>query len=235
MNSIRPIITSFILILLTATCLSASQNKRAIAITIPNTLINEAIQKSLPLDFPIKSQTILGSLSIDAIKNMRLQKGKISSYIVLSGHNLNIVTSIAGHDLRAKLGSLTMGFQCDTSVRFDKKSQTLFIRPVATKLQSSNKAQTEIASTIAQLFNNQEFPLKLEKLRPILTDTGNKLLNISMLIETLDLQPGTAHLQITPRITTTPKQKTGFKTSSFESRSTIAAKKVVDYGQSRPK
>lgn len=218
MNSIRPIITSFILILLTATCLSASQSTRAIAVTIPNTVINEAIQKSLPLEFPIKSQTILGSLSIDAIKNMRLQKGKISSYITLSGHELNIVTSFAGHDLRAKLGSLTMEFQCDTSVRFDKQSQTLFIRPVATKLQSSSEAKTEIASTIAQLFNNQEFALKLDTLRPFLTDTGNKLLNISMLIETIDLQPGTAHLQVIPQITATPKQKTGFKTSSFESR-----------------
>jgi hypothetical protein len=149
---------------------------------------------------------------------MRLQKGKISSYITLSGHELNIVTSFAGHDLRAKLGSLTMEFQCDTSVRFDKQSQTLFIRPVATKLQSSSEAKTEIASTIAQLFNNQEFALKLDTLRPFLTDTGNKLLNISMLIETIDLQPGTAHLQVIPQITATPKQKTGFKTSSFESR-----------------
>ncbi len=211
MNNIRAIIISFTLILLTATGISASQNSQAITIKVPSTLINEAIQKSLPLEFPIKSKTILGSLSIDAIKNMRLQKGKISSHITLSGHNLNIVTSIAGHDLRMKLGSLTMGFQCDTSVRFDKKTQTLFLRPVVTELQSSNEAKTEIASTIAQLFNNHEFPLQLEKLEPILADTGNKLLNISMLIETIDLQPDTALLQITPQITATTKQKNGIQ------------------------
>lgn len=211
MNSIRAILASFILILLTATCIPALQTPQAITITVPGTAVNEAIQKSLPLEFPINSKTIIGSLSIDAIKNMHIQKGKISSHITLSGHNLNIVTSIAGHDLRMKFGSLTMGFQCDTSVRFDKKSQTLFIRPVVTELQSSNKVKTEMVSTIAQLFNNHEFPLKLEKLEPLLADTGNKLLNISMLIETIELQPDTVHLQVIPQITVTAKQKNGIQ------------------------
>lgn len=211
MKSIRAIIAALTLILLTTSGISASQNPRAITIRVPNTLINEAIQKSLPLEFPIKSDTIVGSLSIKAIENMRLQRGKISSHVTLSGHNLNIVTSIAGHNLRMKLGSLTMGFQCDTSIRFDKKSQTLFLRPVVTRLQSSSEAKTEVASTIAQLFNNHEFPLPLEKLEPILADTGNKLLSISMLIEAIDLQPGTAHLQITPQINVTTKQKNGIQ------------------------
>ena len=136
---------------------------------------------------------------------MRLQKGKISSHITLTGHNLNIVTSIAGQTLRMKIGSLTMGFQCDSSVRFDPRSQTLYLRPVVTRLQSSSEAKTEIATTVAQLFNNHEFPLKLEKLEPILADTGTKLLNISMQIATFNLQPDTAHLQIVPRIGVTKK------------------------------
>ncbi len=211
MNSIRTIVTSFVLILLTATCISAAQNSQAITITVPEAVIHEAIQKSLPLEFPIKSQTILGSLSIDAIKNMQLQKGKISSHITLSGHDIDIVTSIAGHDLRMKFGSLTMGFQCDTSIRFDKKNQTLFIKPVVSELQSSNKAKTEMVSTIAQLFNNHEFPLELEKLEPLLADTGNKLLSISMLIEAIDLQADSAHLQIIPQITATKTQKNGIQ------------------------
>lgn len=198
--------TSLLLILLTTTLSFATTNKQSISMTLPINVVKEAITKSVPLDFPINSKTLLGSIAIDEIKNLQFKENKLSAHITLTGHKLNIVTTIAGHDLRMKIGSLTMSFQCDATTRFDSASQTLFIKPVITNLQSTDESKTSVASTIALLFNDQEFPLQIEKLRPIVTDMGKKFLNISMNITNIKLHPDSLLLSIRPIIKTTLKK-----------------------------
>jgi hypothetical protein len=199
--------TSLLFILVTGTVSFAASNKQSITMTLPNSVVKEAISKSLPLNFPINSETLLGSIAIDKIENLKFKANTLSAHITLTGHKLNIMTSIAGHDLRMKIGSLTMSFQCDATTRFDSASQTLFLKPVITNLQSSDEAKTSVASTIALLFNNREFPLNIEKLKPIVADMGNKFLNISMDITSIDLHPDNLLLSLRPIIETFPKQK----------------------------
>jgi len=198
--------TSLLLVLLTATLSFATTNKQSISMNLPISVIKEAIAKTLPMNVPINSKALLGSIAIDEIKNLQFTENKLSAHITLSGQKLNIVTSIAGHDLRMKIGSLTMSFQCDATTRFDSASQTLFIKPVITNLQSTDESKTSVASTIALLFNDQEFPLQIEKLQPIVTDTGKKFLNISMSITNIKLRPDSLLLSIRPIIKTTLKK-----------------------------
>jgi len=207
MATMRNIFISLVFIVLTVTFSNASTNSESTIMTIPGSVINDGIQKALPANFPLQSKTILGSVSIDAIKNLRLEKDKLSGNITLSGHELNMVTSIAGHNLRMKIGSLTMTFQCDASIRFDKQSQTLFLKPLITDIHSDDKGKTEVASLLSQLFNNREFPLDLNKLKPITGDTGDKILNISMLINNIKIAPSLLQLELQPVITATSKQK----------------------------
>ncbi len=204
MNSIRFIILT-LFFAITAPAFAATAD-RPVTITLPDTLIKEVIYKTLPVDVPINAKTILGSVSIDAIKNIKLYKNKLSGHVTLSGHKLNIVTTIAGHNLRMKIGSLTMSFQCDASVRFDAKRQTLFINPVITELQTSDKAKTEIASLITQLFNGREFPLQLDRLKPFTTDTGDKIVNIAMRMKDVRVHPGEIHLLAIPEVSAVPKK-----------------------------
>ncbi|MEA3466907.1 MAG: hypothetical protein U9R57_01625 [Thermodesulfobacteriota bacterium] len=205
MNPIKSFITSLFLILLTGVLSFAAPKQEVITMNLPASVIKDAIHKTLPLNFKIQSNTLLGSVSIDKIDNLQFQRNKLSSHITLSGHKLNLVTSIAGHDLRMKIGSLTMNFQCDATIRFDVPSQTLYLKPVITELQSTDAPTTDIASTIVLLFNNIEFPLQIEKLKPIVTDTGDKLLNISMNIASIELRPDSLLLSITPQIIATRK------------------------------
>jgi hypothetical protein len=198
-------IATLLLFLFSATVTYASTGNDTITMNIPEAVILTAVQNSLPIDFKLNSTTLLGRVSIDAIENLQFQQDKLSSHITLSGHDLNIVTSIAGQNLRMKIGNLTLNFQCDASIRFDAAGQTLFIRPMVTDLQSSNAKQGDIASAIVLLFNNQEFPVALDKLRPFTKDTGGKKLTIAMDIATIILQQDTLTLGITPTITATPK------------------------------
>lgn len=197
MNHIRNIL---IILLFLITAPASAATDRPVSIILPDTLIKETVHKALPVDVPIQSKTVLGSVSIDAIKNIKLNKNKLSGHVTLSGHKLNIVTNIAGHKLRMKIGSLTMAFQCDASVRFDRQKQILYIKPVITELQTTDKAKTEVASLIAQLFNDREFPLQLNKLKPFSADTDDKTINIVMRIQDVEISPGKVHLQAIPKV-----------------------------------
>lgn len=200
MNRIKSLFTSLLFVFLAATSSSAAPNHTAITMTLPNSVIKEAIHKTLPVYFNLQSATLIGSVSIDKITNLQFKHNKLSSHITLSGHKLNIVTSIAGHDLRMKIGTLTMSFRCDTSIRFDAQAQILYLKPVITELETTDKQKTDIASTMALLFNGVEFPLQIERFKPLVTDTGSKLLSISGSIANIELLPDSLLLSITPKI-----------------------------------
>ncbi len=207
MNS-KIFFTTILFILLTGALSSADSQKDIIRMNVPVSVVKSAVDKSIPLDFKIDSDTLLGSIFIEKIENLRFQKDKLSSHISISGHDLKIVTSIGGHNLHMKIGTLSMGFQCDATIRFDAPSQTLFLKPIITDLQSSNDQKTDIASAIVLLFNNREFPLHIDKLKPFVADTGNKVLTVSMNIAEIKVQPDSLLLSITPTIQATGKAKT---------------------------
>lgn len=205
MTPIKTLITALLLLLSTGTTTFASPPRQSITMSLPESVLMEVIGKILPLEFGVQSESLLGSVSIDKIEKVQLLKNKLSSHLTLSGHQLNLVTNIGGHDLRMKIGTLTFSFQCDATIRFDATTQTLYLRPVVTEVQSADSKKADIAATLVLLFNNREFPIAIEKLKPIMADTGNKLLNISMDIANIQIQPKTLQLDITPRITTTNK------------------------------
>ena len=214
MNPAKTLITPFFLILLLTTASHGATDQDVISMTLPESLIQQAISKSLPLLFKAQSDTLNGSIAVDRIENLQLLQNSLSSRITLSGHQLSIITTVAGHDLHMNIGSLTMAFQCNATIRFDAQQQTLYIIPVITGVQSTDKQKTEVASTLALLFNNREFPLKIEKLEPIVTETGNKLLNISMTLHRIDIQPDKVVLSIIPQLTSTAK-KNGVESQSL--------------------
>ncbi len=205
MNAIQTVFIPLLFSLLFTTTSWATPTQEAVTMTLPQSVLQEAISKSLPQEFTLQSSTLLGSLSIDRIHGLQLRKDTLSSHITLTGHQLNIVTTIAGHNLRMKIGSLTMGFQCDATIRFDAETQTLYIKPFISELHSTDKQKTELAAILVPLLNNREFPLPIEKLRPITADTGNKRLSIAMRINDISIQTGRLLLSILPQITSKSK------------------------------
>ena len=202
---IKTLLKLLLCILLTGTVAYAAPKQDVISMTIPATVVKNAITKSLPVNFDINSSTLLGSIFIEDIKNLQFTPGKLSSHISISGRDMRIVTSIAGHDLRMKIGTLSMSFQCEATIRFDATSQTLFLKPVVSDLQSSENKKADVASAIVLLFNNREFAFPINKLNPLETDTGSKLLTISMDIADIKLQKDSLLLTITPTVEATTK------------------------------
>ena len=84
-------------------------------------------------------------------------------------------------------------------MRFDKASQTLFIRPTVSGTDQQGTQNKEVGDLIAALFNDQEFPVALDTLQPIITDIGTRELIINMSIEDVRLKPKTLLLLLTPK------------------------------------
>ena len=68
MNS-KLFLTTILFILLTATLSSADSKQDRISMNVPVSVIKRAVDKSLPLDFNIDSDTLLGSIFIEKIEN----------------------------------------------------------------------------------------------------------------------------------------------------------------------
>ncbi len=205
--NIRKTLSIVLFILLSATFSHAEPRKQAISMTFPAAVVQDILTKSLPLNMEIDSGTLLGAVSIDAVEDLRILQDTLSSKITLSGHKLNLITTIAGQKLRMKIGTLTMSFHCDATIRFNPADQTLYIRPVITDLESSGNRNGDIASAIVLLFNNREFPVALGKLKPISRETDRKTITIAMRVNDVSLQPDTLLLTIIPAVSVSSKTK----------------------------
>ena len=205
--NIKKTLSIFLFILLSATYSHAESGQQAISMTFPAAVVQDILTKSLPLNMAIDSGSLVGAVSIDAVEELKILQDTFSGKITLSGHRLNIITTIAGQKLRMKIGTLTMSFHCDATIRFEAATGTLYIRPVITELESSENRNGDIASAIVLLFNNREFPVALGKLRPVSRKTEEKTITVAMNISDVSLRPDTLLLSIIPTVSVSSKTK----------------------------
>ncbi len=180
----------------------------AITLTIPESVLSEAVQQSLPVPIDTGSDTVAGSISIENIEQLQLEEQQISALVTLIGNDIQIKTTIAGQQLRLKVGDVKLEFNITADTRYVAPSQTLFIKPTVTDLKSENgQSGDELGNLLAGLFNGREFPLAIDRLQPIITDTGSKKLAIDMQIKNVTIARNLLTLHLLPHIETIKQTK----------------------------
>ncbi len=176
---------------------------QTLTLTIPESVLVEAVRKSLPFLLDTGSDTVEGSIWIQSIENLQLDDQQISGVVTMIGNDILISTSIAGQQLRLKVGTVKLSFNLAADSRFEDSSQTLFIRPTVKDLKTEEgQAGDELGVLLIGLFNGREFPLAIDKLQPIITDTGEKKLAIGMRIKNITITRDMLSVQILPDIRT---------------------------------
>jgi len=204
-----------VILLLFSVFLLLSQNGHAetkgldaITLTIPESVLAEAVKQSLPVPIDTGSDTVAGSISIENIDQLQLEKQQISALVTLIGNDIQIKTTIAGQQLRLKVGDVKLEFNITADTRYDAPSQTLFIKPTVTDLKTEKgQSGDELGSLLAGLFNGREFPLAIDRLQPIITDTGSKKLAIGMQIKNVTIARNLLTLHLLPQIKTIKQAK----------------------------
>ena len=200
----------FILTCFFALNVSAETNNsdQAITLKLPESLMAEAVKKSLPFEIDTSSQTIGGSVFVKSIENLQLEDQNISALLVLAGKDIQITTKIAGQKLRLKIGDVALNFNISASIRFDEPSQTLFLKPNVTEYKSAgNKKGGEIGILLIGLLNGKEFPIEIKKMQPLITDLGSKQLAIELKIKDITIKKDILLLNLTPDVKSLPVKK----------------------------
>lgn len=193
----------FLLNLLLPNQASAAAGKM-ITLTVPDSVLSQALDKSLPIAVDTTSDTLSGDITIVRVSNLRIDDQGISCHIVLQGDDMHLNTEIGGHIIKLNVGSLQLGLQCNAVLRFDPARQVLFVKPVVSDLQaSSTAAQGDIDALLLAFLNNREFPIKLQQLEPLIAETSSKTINIRMNIVGIRTQQGALRFDILPQIQTT--------------------------------
>jgi hypothetical protein len=173
-----------------------------ITLTLPEAVIARAASAVLPLPIDARSKSVQGDITIIAIDNLRLSDQHLACRLQLSGQNLSLVTEIAGHEIRLKVGSVTIDFSAIAEIRFDPASQTLFVRPVVQDVAAiGSGANADIGQALVALLNGREFPLAIHQLDPLIAETGSKTVTINTRITSIEAKPAAIELRLLPEVT----------------------------------
>lgn len=175
-----------------------SADNQSILLRLPEPVVADVISKSLPFAVQPESDSLAGSISVTRIDQLVFQDQALSAALSLNGRDVQLNTSIGGHQIRLNVGNVELDFDVSAQVRFDRQSQTLFIRPLISGLDQQTGQNNEAAKLIAALFNDQELPIALDKIQPIITDIGSSKLIIDTLVKDVLLKPGSIDILLTP-------------------------------------
>ncbi len=186
---------------------AATATNQYITMNIPESIITEAMKGVLPLSLEGTSSTLEGTITVVNITNFHIQNQQIFCHIDLMGNNLHLVSTIANQEIRLKLGSARINFDCDALLRYDHTRQTLYIRPTARGIQGAEAlSKGDIGQTLLLFLNGQEFPLTLQNLKPIIAEASDKIITITTNIVDIRAVEGALQLSLAPTVTASPRQ-----------------------------
>lgn len=199
------LITLFISIITLTSTITESRSQEFVTLSFPEAVITKAISAVLPLNIDTNSKSIQGDITVVNISELQLIDKHLICRLHLAGNNLALVTQIAGHDIRLKVGSVAVDFKTNSAIRFDRKLQTLYIKPVVENVQGDSN--TDTGQALVALLNGREFPISMKKLDPMIAETGSKTLTINTSIANIEAKPKAIQLSLIPTITTGGKGK----------------------------
>ncbi len=175
-----------------------SADNQSILLRLPEPVVADIVKASLPFTVQHNSDSLTGSISVTRIDQLVFKDQALSAAMSLNGREVQLNTSMGGHQIRLNVGNVDLNFDVSAQLRFDRSSQTLFIRPTISGLDQQTGQNNEAAKLIAALFNDQELPIALDKLQPIITDIGSSELIIDTLVNDVLLKPGSIDILLTP-------------------------------------
>lgn len=189
--------------LLTAATLSRpAAAEDFITLNLPETVIAEATAAILPLSIDAHSKSIEGDLRIINISELQLTDDHLACRLHLAGTNLVLLTEIAGHEIRLQVGTVEIDFKTDAAIRFDARQQILYIKPMVKDVTTSGAASgADIGQILVALLNDQEFPVAIQDLEPLIARAGSKTITFNSTVADIEAKPQSIQLSLRALVT----------------------------------
>ena len=196
------LLTLAILQAISTTFVAPAAAEEVITLMLPQAVIAKAFTALLPLRIDARSKSVQGDILIKNISDFQLGANQLGCRLHLAGNNLGLVTDIAGHEIKLKVGAVEIEVQANATLRYDAGQQTLFVKPVVRNLNpgSAKNANADISQALVALLNGQEFPITLQNLDPIIAKSGARTIAINTRITDIRAQPEALKLSLVPQI-----------------------------------
>lgn len=173
-----------------------------ITLNLPETVIAEATAAILPLRIDAHSKSIEGDLRIINISELQLTDDHLACRLHLAGTNLVLLTEIAGHEIRLQVGTVEIDFKTQAAIRFDAKQQLLYIKPMVKDVTTSGAGSgADIGQVLVALLNDQEFPVAIQDLDPLIARAGSKTITFNSTIADIEAKPQSIQLSLRALVT----------------------------------
>jgi len=157
--------------------LSATIDKKnEISIVIPARVVAEFIDDVLPIEIT-KHKGFSGILKVRSIDKVKLGMNKASFSVNMRGQDIKYTGKIGKLSTSVSLGNIDIYFDCEASIRYDKEKNILYMRPKIIEKRTGNEFLWPL---LAALINDKEYPVEIQKLKPIITEFSSKTVTINM-------------------------------------------------------
>ena len=154
---------------------ATTDEKDEITIVIPARAMVKFINDILPIKI-IKDKKFSGVIWIKSVDRLELEIDKVSFSVNIYGEDIKYTGRIGNLSTSLSFGSIDTSLNCDASIRYDKEKSILYIRPKIVERRNRNKILLRL---LAELID-KEYPVEIQKLKPIITRFGDKSVTIDM-------------------------------------------------------
>ena len=157
--------------------LSATIDKKnEITIVIPAMVVAGFINEVLPIEIT-KNKGFSGIIWVRSIDKVKLGMNKASFSVNMRGEDIKYIGKIGKLSTSVSLGNIDISSDCEASIRYDKEKSILFLKPKIIEKRNGNKFLWPL---LAAIINDKEYPVEIQKLKPIITEFSSKTVTINM-------------------------------------------------------
>lgn len=180
---------------------SAIEKKNDITIILPEKVIKNLIKETMPIEIP-QIKKLSGTIWVQSIDKVRLGKNRVFFSLRLFGRNVKYTDKIGNVSANITLGKIDLNFDFDTTLRYDKGKQILYLKP---KIISAADNDVVLTLLMEALTEESEYPVEIQKLKSFVTRIGKTQIMIKMDISNIYTLKHKLIIEIKPNVSKTDK------------------------------
>jgi hypothetical protein len=170
--------------------------KDEITVVIPAEVLARFANDVLPVEIT-KEKKFSGVIWIQSIDGLKLGINTISCSLRIRGEDITYTGKIGDLPASVSLGSIDAILNCKASMRYDEERQILYVKP--TIMGDANRGEV-LWPLLVALIGEREYPIELQKLKPLIARFGKNSITIGMDISRIYTADNRLFIGIRPRV-----------------------------------
>jgi hypothetical protein len=143
-----------------------------------------------------KGKKFSGVIWVKSVDELQLEIDKVSFSVTIYGEDIAYIGKIGKLSTSLRFGTIDTSFSCDASIRYDREKNILYVRPTIVEREKSNRLFLPLLLQVI----DKEYPVEVQKLKPIITKFGDKSATLDMDISNVYTVHDRLLIAVRPRV-----------------------------------